>query len=169
LRMGSIGFNAAARQGERFSVSRIPGAADVKGAGWMKLIDVISLPNGLKAEIYDNSRAVARDMVKVVFIARVRVEVKEEYFDRRADYELTRRMFGEDVLFEQVNERTFVPLHDQSRVFGEFEDRFKNDALFYLSRPHFPGRFVLSKFRDIEKNPWKYGLLPERRTDGVDE
>jgi hypothetical protein len=135
----------------------------------MKLIDVIRLPNGLKAEIYDNSRAVARDMVKVVFIARVRVEVKEEYFDRRADYEMTRKMFGEDVLFEQMNERTFVPLPDQDRVFGEFEDQFNKDALSYLSRPHFPARFVLSKFRDIEKNPWKYGLLPGRAADGVDE
>lgn len=135
----------------------------------MKLIDVIRLSNGLKAEIFDNSRAVARDMVKVVFIARVRVEVKEEYFDRRADYEMTRKMFGEDVLFEQMNERTFVPVADQDKVFGEFEDQFKKDALSYLSRPHFPARVVLSKFRDIGKNPWKYGLLPGPTADEVDE
>lgn len=130
-----------------------------------KLVDVISLPNGLKAEIYDRSRPLAGDRVKVAFLARVRVEVKEEYFDRRADYEMTRNIFGEEVLYEHVSERTFVPAQEQEKVFGEFVRHFRQHALSYLSRPHFPARFVLSKHRDIEKNPWKYGLLPEQKVD----
>jgi len=131
----------------------------------MKLVEQISLPNQLTAEICDQSRPVAQDTVKVVFIARVKVEVKEEYFDRREHYEMTRKMFGPEVLFEYMNKRSFVPVQDQEKVFREFEDHFKKDALPYISRPHFPSRFVRSKYHDIQKNPWKYGLLPEQKVD----
>ena len=131
----------------------------------MTLVQEIRLPNRLTVEVYDESRAVAQDMAKVVFIARVRVEVKEAYFDRREHYEMTRNMFGPEVLFEHVNERTFVPVRDQEKVFNEYEDHFKKDVLPYISKPHFPSRFVLSKFEDIRKNPWKYGLLPEQQVE----
>jgi hypothetical protein len=135
----------------------------------MKLVEEISLPNQLTVEVYDQSRAIAQDMVKMVFIARVRVEVKEAYFDRREHYEMTRNMFGPEVLFEYMNERSFVPVRDQEKVFKEFEDHFKQDALPYISKPHFPSRFVLSKYRDIRNNPWKYGLLPEQKVENPGE
>jgi len=131
----------------------------------MKLVEEVSLPNQLTVEVYDQSRDVTQDTVKVVFISRVKVEVREEYFDRREHYEMTRKMFGPEVLFEYMNERTFVPVQDREKVFREFEDHFKKNALPYISRPHFPSRFVLSKYHDIRKNPWKYGLLPEQKVD----
>jgi hypothetical protein len=135
----------------------------------MKLVEQISLPNQLTAEICDQSRPVAQDTVKVVFIARVKVEVKEEYFDRREHYEMTRKMFGPEILFEYMNKRSFVPVQNQEKVFREFEDHFKKDSLPYISRPHFPSRFVRSKYHDIRKNPWKYGLLPEQKVDAPGE
>lgn len=135
----------------------------------MKLVEEIILPNRLTVEVYDRSRPVAQDMVKVVFLARVQVEVKEAYFDRREHYEMTTNIFGTEVLFEHSNERTFVSLRDREKVFREFEDHFRKDALPYISKPHFPRRFVLSKYGDIRKNPWKYGLLPEQKTENTGE
>jgi hypothetical protein len=86
-----------------------------EGSERMKHLEEIILPNQLTAEICDQSRPIAQGTVKVVFIARVRVEVKEEYFDRREHYEMTRRMFGPEVLFEYMNERTFVPVRIRKR------------------------------------------------------
>jgi len=146
-----------------------PGRKTPEGFEGMKLVEEISLPNRLTVEVYDQSRPVAQDTVKVVFIARVRVEVKETYFERREHYEMTRNIFGPEVLFEQVNERTFVSVRDQEKVFKEFEDHFRKDALPYISKPHFPSRFVLSKYEDIRKNPWKYGLLPEQKVENPGE
>ncbi len=45
----------------------------------MKLVEEVSLPNQLTVEVYDQSRDVTQDTVKVVFISRVKVEVREEY------------------------------------------------------------------------------------------
>lgn len=140
-----------------------------EGLRGMKLVEEMGLPNGLTAEVYDRSRPVAQDMVKVVFLARVRVEVKEAYFDRREHYEMTTRIFGKEVLFEHTNERTFVSLKDCEKVFKEFEDHFRLDVFPYISKPHFPRRFVLSKYGDIRKNPWKYGLLPEQKAESPGE
>ncbi|MCX5834203.1 MAG: hypothetical protein NTV99_06795 [Deltaproteobacteria bacterium] len=135
----------------------------------MKLVEKISLPNQLSAEVYDQSRPISQDTVKVVFIARVKVEVKEEYFDRREHYEMTRKMYGPEVLFEYMNVRAFVPVRDREKVFRDFEHHFKKDSLPYISKPQFPSRFVLSKYHDIRKNPWKYGLLPEQKVDAPGE
>jgi len=140
-----------------------------EGREGMKLVEEISLPNRLSVEVYDRSRPFAQDTVKVVFNARVRVEVKEEYFDRREHYEMTRNIFGPEVLFEHMNVRTFVSARDRKKVFEEFENQFRKDVLPYLSKPHFPARFVLSKYEDIRKNPWKYGLLPEQKMENSGE
>jgi len=146
------------RDGKTFSGRNTP-----EGFEGMKIVEEISLPNRLTVEVYDQSRTVAQDTVKVVFIARVRVGVKEAYFDRRERYEMTLKVFGPEVRFEHVNERPFVHVRDREKVFREFEDHFKNDVLPYISKPHFPSRFILSKCEDLRKNPWKYGLLPEQK------
>lgn len=162
-------MNEALQQEHPRDGKTFPGRKKPEGFEGMKLVEEISLPNRLTVEVYDHSRPVAQDTVKVVFIARVRVEVKEAYFERREHYEMTRNIFGREVLFEQANERTFVSVRDQEKVFKEFEDHFRKDLLPYISKPHFPSRFVLSKYEDIRKNPWKYGLLPEQKVENPGE
>jgi len=141
----------------------------LEGCERMMPVEEISLPNQLTVEVYDQSRAIAQDTVKVIFIARVRVAVKDAYFDRREHYKMTQKVFGPEVLFEHMNERSFVPVRDREKVFREFEGHFKKDVLPYISKPHFASRFVLSKYQDIRKNPWKYGLLPKQKADNPGE
>jgi len=116
----------------------------------------IRLPNGLVAEIWDGSRMIAADTASVVLVIRIPVAVKDEYFEAAAECERTRRVFGPEILFEYRNERTFVPAGEREALFEEFLDTFRKDVLPYLSKEHFPRRYVLSKHRDIVKNPWKY-------------
>lgn len=125
----------------------------------MRLVEVIALPNGLEARVEDLSRTIAADTASVVLVVRVSVAVKREYFEEAADCEKTKRIFGPEIVFEYRNERTFVPVGEREVLFEEFLAAFKKDVLPYLSKDQFPGRYVLSKHREIVKDPWKY---PER-------
>ena len=122
----------------------------------MRLVEVIALPNGLEARVEDLSRTIAADTASVVLVVRVPVAVKREYFEEAADCEKTKRIFGPEIVFEYRNERTFVPAGEREALFEEFLAGFKKDVLPYLSKEQFPARYVLSKHREIVKDPWKY-------------
>jgi len=122
----------------------------------MNLREEVALPNGLVAEIWDGSRMIADDTASVVLVVKVPVAVKRDYFEEAADCEKTKRVFGPEIVFEYRNERTFVPAGEREALFGEFLAGFRKDVLPYLSKEHFPGRFILSKHREIVKDPWKY-------------
>jgi hypothetical protein len=122
----------------------------------MNLLEEIRLPNGLAAEIWDASRMIAADTASVVLVVRIPVAVKRDYFEEQADWEKTRRVFGSEIVFEYRNERTFVPAGERDGLFEEFLSGFKKDVLPYVSKEHFPGRYILSKHREIVKDPWKF-------------
>lgn len=122
----------------------------------MRLVEVIALPNGLEARVEDLSRTIAADTASVVLVVRVPVAVKREYFEEAADCEKTKRVFGPELVFEYRNERTFVAAGEREALFEEFLAGFKKDVLPYLSKEQFPARYVLSKHREIVKDPWKY-------------
>ncbi len=122
----------------------------------MELFEIIKLDNGLTLEIWDESRKIAEDTVKVALAARIRVALKPEYLPGREQYEAVRRAFGDELLFEQKNERTFVVLKDRDAVFGQLLGEFKETTLKYISRPDFAAGFARSKFMDIQRNPHKY-------------
>jgi len=125
----------------------------------MNLLEEIRLPNGLAAEIWDASRMIAADTASVVLIVRIPVAVKRGYFEEQADAEKTEKVFGPEIVFEYRNERTFVPAGERDALFEEFLSGFKKDVLPYVSKENFPRRFILSKHREIVKDPWKF---PER-------
>lgn len=122
----------------------------------MRLVEVIALPNGLEARVEDLSRLIAADTASVVLVVRIPIAVKREYFEEPADCEKTRKVFGAEIVFEYRNERTFVPAAARGTQLDEFLSGFKKDVLPYVSKEHFPKRFVLSKYREIVKDPWKY-------------
>ncbi len=124
----------------------------------MKLVEEIPLPNGLTAEVWDKSRAIAADTTKVTLLVRVRVSLKAEYFSNAEQLRLATKIFGPDVYYELTKERTFVPNSEVWHVFRTFLDEFKRDALPYLSKEKFPAGFARSKYLDIQKHPYKYGL-----------
>jgi hypothetical protein len=122
----------------------------------MTLREEMRLPNGLVAEVWDRSRTIAADTNSVVVIVRIPVVVKEEYFDDSSAYRKTVSKFGSPIVFEYRNERTFVLTDQREIVFGELLGGFRKDVLPYISKEHFPKRFILSKYREMMKDSWKY-------------
>ncbi len=126
----------------------------------MTLCEEIRLPNGLVAEVWDLSRMIAADTATVVVVVKVPVVVKEEYFDDPSACRKTIRVFGSPLVFEYRNDRAFVPAGQREAVYGELLGGFKKDALPYISKEHFPKQYILSKYREMMKDPWKY---PDQR------
>ena len=122
----------------------------------MKLFERIPLPNGLEAEVYDLSRPIAVDTTKVEMLIKIRVTLRPEYFAASAHFEQTRKVFGPEICYEYRTGQSFVANEEKEAVFGALLESFKKDALPYLSGGKFPGRFAMSRFMDILKNPYKY-------------
>lgn len=122
----------------------------------MELFERIALDNGLVLEIWDESRKIAADTVKVALAARITVEVRKEYFTSPEHYEKVMSVFGREILFEQKKERTFVDIAQREQVFSSLLTEFKESTLKYISSPKFPSGFVISKLTDILRNPHKY-------------
>jgi hypothetical protein len=122
----------------------------------MTLLEEIRLPNGLVAEIWDDSRMIAADTTTVVVVVKIPVALKEEYFEDPAACRKTAKAFGSPIIYEYRNERTFVHAGEREALFNEFLANFRKDVLPYVSKDQFPKRFVLSKYHEILKDPWKY-------------
>ncbi len=122
----------------------------------MELFEIVKLENGLTLEIWDESRKIAEDTVKVALTARIKVALKPEYLPGMEQYETVRRVFGDELLYEQRNERTFVDFKDRDAVFGQLLSDFKDATMKYISRPDFASGLAKSKFMDIQRNPYKY-------------
>ncbi len=122
----------------------------------MDLIKTIPLPNGLSLEVWDASRPIATDTVKVGLTIRIKIELKPAYFENPGQFETTRNIFGPELIFEYKKERTFVEKNSKKAVFSELLDEFKENSLDYISRPDFPSKFAKSKYLEIQKHPYKY-------------
>jgi len=123
---------------------------------YMILVEEIPMPNGLIVEIWDKSVSIAADTTKVALLIRIRVELRPSYFTKPDHHELVRKIMGPEIFFEYKKERAFVRDKKKDVVFQELLDNFKKTSLPYLSRPSFPSSFALSKYRDIQKNSYKY-------------
>lgn len=124
--------------------------------GKMQLIEEIDLPNGLKLNLYDLSREIAADTVKVEITARTVVRLHQSFFANPPDYETVRNIFGEEISYEYRMERTFVTKENRDAVLGELISTFKKNSLHYLGTPDFAVRLAASKLREIKNNPYKY-------------
>jgi len=91
------------------------------------------------------------------------VTFEEGQFEDLRHFELTRRVFGPEGVYEYRKERTFVSNAERESVFAELLEGFRADALPYLKRPDFPSRFSRSRYQEIVRNPWKY---PVHASDG---
>ena len=121
-----------------------------------ELIEKIALQNGLTLEIWDHSRSIAVDTDKVTLYICTVVSLDPSFFSEEVQYEKMRKSFGDALMFEYKNERSFVAKSERNQVFQRFINTFKKDTLPYLSKPDFARRFALSKYRDMENNPFQY-------------
>lgn len=125
-----------------------------------ELIEEIALSNGLTLEVWDQSRPIAKDTDKVTLYICAPIPLDPDFFSENTQFEKMRKCFGNTLLFEYKNERSFVAKADRDQVFRQFLDIFKKDTLTYLSTPDFARRYALSKYRDVEKNPYQYREMP---------
>jgi hypothetical protein len=134
---------------------------DDKGP-FMEPYEKIPLFNGLTAEVYDLSRQIAADTVRVELMIRIPVTLRPDDFDEPSQYEKTRAILGEEIYFEHRMERSFVGKNQGGDVFRTLLENFKQASLSYLSTPKFRNRLAASKYQEILQNPYKYRI----RQDG---
>ena len=119
----------------------------------MDCIDNIPLPNGLTVEVYDLSRQIAANTTKVELLIRIEIKLNEAYFSNQEQYDLTRKVLGNELFFEYRMERTFVKNAEKDIILRELLAAFKKDSISYLSHPDFARRFVLSQYRKMNQRP----------------
>ena len=122
----------------------------------MNLVETISLPNELMVEIWDASREIAEDTTLVKLVIRMKVEIREDYFEDPEHFRQVRSVFGTEEFYRYEKERTFVNTVDKEKVFNEMLEDFKRDSIPYLGRPNFPERFAKTKHDEIQKHYYKY-------------
>ncbi|HQH16221.1 MAG TPA: hypothetical protein PKZ86_03720, partial [Smithella sp.] len=103
----------------------------------MRLIEAITLPNGLILEIFDLSRSIAADTVKVEISFQTKISLKESFFINAEDYLQVRNVMGDELSYEHTLERTFVSKDNEDSVRIELINTFKNNSLDYLATVNF--------------------------------
>ncbi|MDI6742582.1 MAG: hypothetical protein QMD11_07545 [Smithella sp.] len=122
----------------------------------MKLIEEVELSNGLVLKIFDATRSIAKDTVKVEISFQTRIALEESYFSDAGDYGQVRKFMGDELTYEHKLERSFVYMKEEDSTRTELISTFKKNSLNYLSSPGFPRKMALSTLRDIRNNPYKY-------------
>jgi hypothetical protein len=128
----------------------------------MKPYELIPMSNGLTVEVYDLSRKIAADTVKVEMMIRIPVSLRPDDFTDPSQYEQTCAVFGKEIFYEHLLGRSFVGKDQENDVFRTLLETFKQASLPYLSTPQFRNRFAASRYREILQNPYKYRV----RQDG---
>ncbi|PKN10366.1 MAG: hypothetical protein CVU72_01455 [Deltaproteobacteria bacterium HGW-Deltaproteobacteria-7] len=122
----------------------------------MNLIEEIKLDNGLTLKIFDLSRSIAADTVKVEVSFQTKISLKESYFADIQDYNQVKDAMGDELAYERNLERSFVHKQNEDSVRDDLINTFKSNSLDYLASANFPQKMALSLLRDIKKNPYKY-------------
>ena len=122
----------------------------------MKLIEEIILDNGLNLQIFDLTRAIAADTVKVEIYFQTKISLKESYFANSEDYLQVKNAMGDELAYEHRLERSFVPQNNEDEVRDDLINTFKSNSLDYLAALDFAKKLALSKLKEIRKNPYKY-------------
>jgi hypothetical protein len=119
-----------------------------------KLIETITLPNGLILELWDKSRPMAGDRWLISLLAKVEVPLLPEYFSTMNNSEQAYRdllaAYGDPLVFTQEKTRLFVDENNLKKVLAELCQRFKDNLLFYLGNPRFASLYVLKKYGDLQ-------------------
>ncbi|OGP68565.1 MAG: hypothetical protein A2W27_05990 [Deltaproteobacteria bacterium RBG_16_44_11] len=128
----------------------------------MSKIEEIYLANGLKLNVFDLSRQIADDTVKVEISIQTEIDLEKSYFSCPQDYNCVKSIFGDKLTYEHKMEKSFVFLENQESVREELINTFKNNSLNYLASENFPLKLALSRLKDIKNNPYKYNKIKRK-------
>ena len=119
-----------------------------------KLIETITLSNGLILELWDKSRPMAGDRWLIALLAKVEVPVLPEYFSALNNSEQAYRdllaAYSDPLVFTQEKTRHFVDENNIDDVLAELCQRFKDNLLSYLGNPRFASLYVMKKYGDLQ-------------------
>jgi hypothetical protein len=119
-----------------------------------RLIETITLPNGLILELWGKSSQMAGDRWLISLLAKMEVPVLPEYFSNldngeQAYLDLV-AAYGDSLVFTQEKTRHFVDEKDTKDVLAGLCQRFKENLLLYLGNPRFASLFVMKKYGDLQ-------------------
>ncbi|MDY6839765.1 MAG: hypothetical protein SWH78_17545 [Thermodesulfobacteriota bacterium] len=126
-----------------------------------KLVDMISLENGLTLELYDASKRVAGDRWLVSMVASIEVGLKPEYLKGQDSEDVLLDDIGaamdDKAVYRYEKIRNFIAETEKDEVFKELKQRFLDANLRYLSSPEFPRRLILKKYQQAHGHSlrWK--------------
>ncbi|MEJ2365096.1 MAG: hypothetical protein P8075_11955 [Deltaproteobacteria bacterium] len=119
-----------------------------------KLIETLTLPNGLMLELWDKSRPMAGDRWLIALLAKVEVPVLPEYFSALNNSDQAYRdllaAYSDPLVFTQEKTRHFVDEKNTDDVLAELCQRFKDNLLSYLGNPRFAPLYVMKKYGDLQ-------------------
>ena len=124
-----------------------------------KLIEKVTLPNGLILELWDNSRLMAGDRWLVSLKAKVEVPILPEYFSTLDHADQAYRdlvdAHGDPLVFTQEKVRHFVDDSETKGTITGLCQRFKDNLIGYLGNPKFAPQYVLKKYGDLrDRQNW---------------
>ena len=124
-----------------------------------RLLEKITLPNGLVLEIWDKSHLMAGDRWLVSLLAKVEVTVLPEYFspldNGEQAYQDLVAVHGNSLVFTQEKVRHFVDEREIQDVLTRLCQRIKDNLIAYLGNPQFASRYVLKKYGDLrDRQNW---------------
>ena len=124
-----------------------------------RLIEKITLPNGLILEIWDTSRLMAGDRWLVSLLAKVEIAGLPEYFSTLDDgeqaYQDLVAAHGNSLVFTQEKVGLFVDEKETEDVLTKLCKRIKDNLIAYLGNPKFASLYVLKKYGDLrDRQDW---------------
>jgi hypothetical protein len=124
-----------------------------------KLLEKITLPNGLILEVWDTSRLMAGDRWLVSLLAKVEIAVLPEYFSTLDDgeqaYQDLVAAHGNSLVFTQEKVGLFVDEKETKDVLTRLFQRIKDNLVAYLGNPKFASLYVLKKYGDLrDRQDW---------------
>ena len=119
---------------------------------------ILELPNGLTARLIDASTPTAGDRSQVVLKIEIKVSVVGD--DSAAD--LVGKVVGSELTYSHAYVRNFIDDAKVEDLLNHMAAEFEASQSPYLSRPDFADRFIAAEAARIKREPWKYGLSPEK-------
>ncbi len=112
-----------------------------------KLIKTIVLKNGLKLEIYDQSRKIAGDRWLVKMAAKIDIPIDRQHLgdglNKQVSLNSLKESFDNFIRYEQRRERNFIGDQQKDTVFNDLVASFLTSTREYLSHPNFAARCAL--------------------------
>jgi hypothetical protein len=120
-----------------------------------RIIESISLPNGLQAEFVDFSRRVAGDRWLVGFDVRIPIKVEEKdflQFDNSSEVmEKFLSSHGDTVFFEIKRERNFIDEKEKDDILEDMLKKVKQHMLEYMGHADFAKGVKREKLKEFEE------------------